>query len=192
MGSGHDRASEFLAAPSALQPRLDAPAPTLTPAFGEPSTRDPLSDVLRIVKLSGALLFVVEASSPWGMEVPAASAFASIILPRARHVISYHVVTAGSGWVVAASHPPFRFGPGDVIVFPHGDPYAMQHTPDEPPQLGPAEALQFLRAMAAGELPFVVSEGGGGPERAQFLCGFLGCDARPFNPLLGKIGRAHV
>jgi len=38
--------------------------------------------------------------------------------------------------------------------------------------------------LAAGELPSVVVEGGGGPDRAKVICGFLGCDIRPFNPVL--------
>jgi AraC-like DNA-binding protein len=146
-----------------------------------------------MVKLTGALFFVVDASSPWGMEVPPAATFAPIILPRARHVISYHVITQGSGWVSGPARQPARFAAGDVLVFPHGDAYAMQSAPDARPELGPDDAVQFLRAMAAGELPFVVAEGGGGRERAQFVCGFLGCDARPFNPLLAALPRLmHV
>jgi len=35
-----------------------------------------------------------------------------------------------------------------------------------------------------GEQPAVVHEGGTGPRELQVLCGFLGCDRRPFNPLL--------
>ena len=193
MGSDHDRASELLAAASALQPELEGASAMLAAAPAEHAASDPLSDVLRMVKLSGALFFVVDASSPWGMEVPASSEFASIILPHARHVISYHVVTQGSGWVTGPASRPFQFGAGDVIVFPQGDSYAMQSAPDCRPELGPKEALQFLRAMVAGELPFVVTEGGGGAERAQFVCGFLGCDARPFNPLLAALPRVmHV
>jgi AraC-like DNA-binding protein len=61
------------------------------------------------------------------------------------------------------------------------------------PALPLEEALGFFRAMVAGELPFVVPEGGGGLERARFVCGFLGCDARPFNPLLAALPRLmHV
>ena len=86
-----------------------------------------------------------------------------------------------------------RFAAGDVLVFPHGDPYAMLSAPGGPPALGTEESLDFFRAMAAGELPFVVPEGGGGAERARFVCGFLGCDARPFNPLLATLPRMmHV
>jgi AraC-like DNA-binding protein len=43
--------------------------------------------------------------------------------------------------------------------------------------------------MVSGELPSVVSEGGGGPGRLQVLCGFLGCDVRPYNPVLAALPR---
>jgi AraC-like DNA-binding protein len=86
-----------------------------------------------------------------------------------------------------------RFAAGDIIVFPHGDPYAMVSRPGGQVEFDAAASLEFLRRMAAGRLPFVVKEGGGGPERAEFVCGFLGCDARPFNPLLEALPRLlHV
>ncbi len=49
------------------------------------------------------------------------------------------------------------------------------------------DSLDFFRAMAAGQLPFVVTEGGDGPLLTRYVCGFLGCEARPFNPLLGAL-----
>jgi AraC-like DNA-binding protein len=170
MGSRHDPASGSLAEASA------APG-------------DPLSDVLRTVKLTGALFFMVEASTPWGYEVPRAGAFASIILPRAQHVISYHVITRGTGWIIGPAGASRAFGPGDILVLPHEDAYAMQSAPDARHELTPDEVLGFFRAMAAGALPPVIREGGGGPGGAQFVCGFLGCDARPFNPLLATLPR---
>jgi AraC-like DNA-binding protein len=195
MGGRHDRASESLAARSVVPPELAQSSPMLAPesAAGESAAHDPLSDVLRMVKLTGALFFLVDASSPWCVQVPHASVFAPIILPRARHVISYHIATEGSGWAGVPGDPPVRFAAGDVLVFPHGDPYAMLSAPGEPPELGPEETLDFFRALAGAELPFVVAEGGGGPDRAKFVCGFLGCDARPFNPLLDTLPRLmHV
>ena len=35
-------------------------------------------------------------------------------------------------------------------------------------------------------VPFVLNEGGG-PDRCHFICGYFGCDLRPFNPLLAKL-----
>ena len=153
------------------------------------SANDPLSDVLRKVKLTGALFFCVDATSPWGVMVPHASKFGPIILPRAQHIVSYHIVLEGSGYASVPGLAPQLFTAGDVIVFPHADPYAMLSRPGEPPELSADETLQFFRDMAAGTLPFVVTEGGGGSERAKFVCGFLGCDARPFNPLLATLPR---
>lgn len=49
------------------------------------------------------------------------------------------------------------------------------------------EALEFFRRMTAGELSSVVVEDGGGATKAQFICGFLGCDLRPFNPVLAAL-----
>jgi AraC-like DNA-binding protein len=42
-------------------------------------------------------------------------------------------------------------------------------------------------------LPFVLTELGGEGESARFVCGYLGCDARPFNPVLSALPRMlHV
>jgi AraC-like DNA-binding protein len=185
----HDRVSEKLASSSVMQPQQPLPAVPVTPDGANTGTKDPLSGVLRTVKLTGALFFAVDATSPWGMEVPLANTFGPIILPRAQHIISYHVILQGSGYVAVSGMPPTRFEAGDIVVFPHGDAYAMLSRPGQPPEFDTEDVLGFFRDMAAGRLPFVVEEGGGGPERAQFVCGFLGCDTRPFNPLLGALPR---
>ena len=179
-----------------MQPKRSPPLVAIAPdcgGSGQPVGKDPLSEVLRTVKLTGALFFLVDATSPWGVEVPHAGVFGPIILPRAQHVISYHIVLQGAGYASLPGVSPARFAAGDIIVFPHGDPYAMVSRPGSPPEFDTVASLEFLREMAAGRLPFVVKEGGGGPERAQFVCGFLGCDARPFNPLLETLPRLlHV
>jgi AraC-like DNA-binding protein len=192
MAHSHDRASESLAGPSESAFQLDLTKAT-APIRCERHGTDPLSDVLHMVKLTGALFFLVDASFPWGVEVPQADTFAAIILPRAQHVVSYHIVLNGSGWANVPGLPPTRFETGDILVFPHGDPYSMLSTPDQAPEFDREATLQFFRDMAADRLPFVVREGGGGPERTQFICGYLGCDGRPFNPVLMALPRLlHV
>jgi AraC-like DNA-binding protein len=188
MAHAHDRASELLAGASGK-----AVERALAGASDHLAQSDPLSDVLRMVKLSGALFFLVNASTPWGIDVPDADRFASIILPRARHVVSYHIILKGSGWAGIPNGAHARFEAGDVLVFAHGDPYAMLSAPGQRPEFDAQATLQFFREMAAGRLPFVVEEGGGGPERAQFVCGYLGCDIQPFNPVLATLPRLlHV
>lgn len=182
MARFHDPQSRLLDDASFIRPGFTASR------AAEPS-KDVLSDVLRVVKLTGALFFQVEASTPWSVEVPDARSFAQIILPHARHVISYHVVTEGSGWISTGGDQPVEFSAGDILVVPHGNSYAMRDSPGEVSGLSPADSLEFFRAMAAGLLPFAVVEGGGGPAHARYVCGFLGCDSGPFNPLLGALPR---
>jgi AraC-like DNA-binding protein len=196
MAQSHDRASQSFVGPSAIALQLEAPkaghvlAPPLP--HGEQGP-DLLSDVLRIVKLSGALFFLADASFPWGVDVPRADAFAAILLPHAQHVVSYHVVLEGWGWASMPGVASVRFEAGDILVFPHGDPYSMLSMPDQAPEFDGEATVQFFREMVAGKLPFVVQEGGGGPERTQFVCGYLGCDVRPFNPVLSTLPRLlHV
>ena len=192
MARTHDRASGSLAGSSeatrGVPARRSSDGGVLLGA-GEAAGKDPLSEVLRTVKLTGALFFLIDATSPWGVEVPHAREFAPIILPGAQHVISYHIALKGAGYASIPGMAPVRFEAGDIVVFPHADPYSMLSTPGQAPEMTIDTALDFFRAMAAGRLPFVVEEGGGGPERAQFVCGFLGCDVRPFNPLLGMLPR---
>lgn len=191
MGQGHDRTSLSLAASSVV---LDAEWSDGASAAEPPTPfrthgTDPLSDVLRMVKLTGALFFLVDASFPWGVEVPHADAFSSIILPRAQHMVSYHIILKGSGWAGIPNVTSTPFEAGDVLVLPHGDPYAMLSGPGQAPELNARATMDFFREMAAGRLPFVVKEGGGGEPRSEFVCGFLGCDMQPFNPTLSTLPR---
>src|SRR5690606_3550208 len=150
MVQAHDRTSLSLAVSSTV-PRaeglVDASARSAPPASRKTYGRDPLSDVLRTVKLTGALFFLVDASNPWGVNVPHAGAFSSIILPGAQHVVSYHVILKGAGWANLPGVASTWFEAGDVLVFPHGDPYLMLSEPDQPPEFDVEATMDFFRAM---------------------------------------------
>lgn len=152
---------------------------------------DILSDVLRTVRLSGAIFFDVEASSPWVAEAPAVASIAPLVMPNAQHVIEYHVITSGFGWatLIDADEEPVRLAPGSIIMFPQGDRHVLSSQPrmraepnyaafDQPEDLSP---------------PFYIQNFGGGPETASMTCGFLGCDRLPFNPIIQALPRMiHV
>ncbi|MGB2713078.1 MAG: AraC family transcriptional regulator [Vicinamibacterales bacterium] len=150
---------------------------------------DALSDVLRAVRLSGAIFFDVCASAPWVAETPAGRSIVGKMFPGAEHLISYHVITHGGCWASVAGEPAMQLSAGDVVVFPHGDAHAMSSAPGlrNPPNLA------LYRRPNDGQLPFTMTVGTTGQDSARFVCGFLGCDARPFNPLLDALPRAiHV
>lgn len=150
---------------------------------------DVLSDMLRSVRLTGAMLFLVEASTPWVSWAPPAESFRRIVLPDAQHLVSLHIVTRGGCWAGLAGAASQRLEAGDVLVVPHGHAYYLADPPEAERTYGHDEAVTFFRDMAAGKLPPTVVEGGDGPGKSQFICGFLGCDLRPFNPVLSALPR---
>ncbi len=172
------------------RPESHAAAAEYGPPIG---AGDTLSDVLEAVRLTGALFFLVDASTPWVAAAPSTLALAPAILPRAQHVVSYHVITEGSCWCELEGQPPVPLSAGDIIIIPHGDAYSLSSEVGLHPGLTLEEGLAWFRQMAAGQLPLVVTEGGGGKERIGVFCGFLGCDALPFNPALTALPRlVHV
>jgi AraC-like DNA-binding protein len=185
----HDGPSGSLAGSSGAARPHAASSGTLAPesAALEAPGADPLSDVLRAVRLTGAVFFRVDATAPWVIEVPDTSALAAVTLPRAQHVISYHVVTHGACWGALLGGAAVKLEEGDVLVLPHGDPYVMSIARGMRGGPDTAEVLAFMGQMAAGRLPFTITEGGSGPERLGLVCGFLGCDVHPFNPLLAAL-----
>jgi AraC-like DNA-binding protein len=72
---------------------------------------------------------------------------------------------------------------GDVVVIPHGHAHVLSSAPG----LRGAQDVSRYRAPSELELPVSITMGGGTAESAGFVCGFLGCDARPYNPLLGSL-----
>ena len=154
-----------------------------------PGGMDVLSDVLHTVRLTGALFFPMEVSSPWVDEVPSAAEFTAIVLPGAQHVVSYHIIRRGRCWAGLRGDDPVPLDAGDVLVIPHGDAYTMASAPGLRSTMSVDEVLQFFRHMATAAAPLVVTEGGGGAERADVICGFLGCDIHPFNPVLEALPR---
>lgn len=148
----------------------------------EPS--DTLSDVLEAMRLTGALFFLVDARTPWVAEAPASPHLVPAILPRAQHIVSYHVISEGACWCESPGHAPLQLEAGDVLVVPHGHAYQLASACGLRTGWSVDDALVWFRAMASGQLPLVVTEGGRGSDRLQVICGFLGCDALPFNPVL--------
>ena len=140
---------------------------------------DVLSDVLRAVRLTGAVYFDNEMSSPWVAEMPPSREIAGKVMPGAQRVIEYHLIARGACWGNAVGQEPIRLKEGDLIVFPQGDAHVLSSTPGMR-----AKPDMSRYARPSTPLPLFFELGGGGPERARIVCCFLGCDERPYNPLL--------
>lgn len=148
---------------------------------------DVLSEVLRAVRLTGAIFFDLEQREPWASHTPTGAAIATNVMPGAEHVIMFHAVTDGGLWaeVTDGSIPPLRVEAGDILVVPNADAHVLSSSPG---MRVPADVSQYYRPTDR-QLPFLVGPGDGEGERTHIICGYLGCDVRPFNPVLHSLPR---
>jgi AraC-like DNA-binding protein len=96
-----------------------------------------------------------------------------------------------NGWAQLAdeSQPAVRLDAGDAVLVARGDEHSIA---SEQGKHTVANSEMYRRPTNAS-LPFVLNEFGGKGERARFVCGFLGCDVRPYNPVLEALPRLlHV
>ena len=155
-------------------------------------SHDILSDVLRSVSLRGVLYYYVSGSRSWVAEAPASREIAATVMPDSEHVMEYHVLIRGSCWGAVVGEPPVRLETGDIVLFPHGDPHVMSSAPGMrapgSSQLEPKpEQLPFTLHLDAAEVRVGIA-----PDElcdTTLVCGFLGCDLRPFNPLIATLPR---
>jgi AraC-like DNA-binding protein len=149
---------------------------------------DALSDVLRAVRLTGAFFFDVQARAPWCAETPHGKSVVGAMFPGSDHMISYHLLIAGSCWATLEGEDPIKLSAGDIIVLPHGDTHVLATQPG----MRSSPELSMYARPKDGVLPSKISMGSAGGETAHFVCGFLGCDSRPYNPLLTALPRVIV
>ncbi len=159
-------------------------------------THDPLSDVVRSIRLRGAVFYHVSLGDEWAAETPAADVLSRGIMPGAEHVLAYHLVVRGSGWAAADGLAPVRLSAGDIVMFPRGDAHVLSSAPglhaapdnsdwhyttrNDPKPI----ALAYHRGvLRPGELQPAVDA------KTVMVCGFIGCDLRPFNPLIAALPR---
>ncbi|HXY50290.1 MAG TPA: AraC family transcriptional regulator [Terriglobales bacterium] len=133
---------------------------------------DVLSEVLKVVKLQGALFYNGEFSSPWSLCSPASSAVARYLAPGAGHVIIYHLLTEGRASARLVNGERIALEAGDLVIFPHGD----QHIIENGPRMKPVDMLKELGRIVANGLK--VARLGGGGEVTKFICGYMACEPR--------------
>lgn len=159
-------------------------------------SQDALSDLLRSVRIRGAVFYYVSCRDQWSAEAPEAKEIAEAVMPGCEHVMEYHMIAKGSGWAAVSGQPPVKLGIGDVVIFPQGDRHVMSSAPDLKPIRRTADWV-FSTRNDPRPKPIsyhhgVVDPGAHLPvDEADTIavCGFLGCDLRPFNPLIAALPR---
>lgn len=156
---------------------------------------DPLSDVLRSVRLRGAVFYYVSCRDEWVSESEASSQVAPVVMPGSEHVLAYHLFAKGEGWVATNGLPPVRVRSGEIVMFPRGDAHVLSSAPG----MQARHDNEWVFSTRNDPKPIPVSFHRGVLEPGAMLpseeahtvlvCGFIGCDLRPFNPLIEALPR---
>lgn len=143
---------------------------------------DVLSEVLKAVKLDGALFYNAEFSAPWCFRQPASRTMAPYLSSDSKHVIVYHLLTEGRGYAhVEGDGRPLPLDAGDIVIFPHGDPHVMGNGSP----VKPIDSVQELQRILAEGLK--LSRQGGGGEITKFICGYMACEPHLSGVFLGGL-----
>lgn len=143
---------------------------------------DAFSQILSGVKLNGAVFFTAEFSAPWGLSTAASHVMAARIAPGAEHLVLYHLLIEGGAVVELADGQRTELGPGEVVIFPHGDPHQMSSGKGVTrpfPNYGIADKIRArdLTPLRAG----------GDGEISRFVCGYMTCDPYLSRPILSGL-----
>ena len=139
---------------------------------------DAFSEILAAVKLKGALYFSANFSSPWNISSPPSKELAPALAPGAPHLVIYHLVVEGKALACTKEGKVLALEPGDIVVFPHGDPHQLMSNERAANDLTSAIVKKIvthdLRPLRAG----------GGGQNTRFVCGFMACDPFMCRPIL--------
>jgi len=156
---------------------------------------DTISDLLRAIRLRGAVFFYVEGTVPWVVETPCSLEIIPAILPGVEHLIPFHGVARGSCWASLLDEEPVQMNEGDLVLFPQGDHHVMSSAPGLRAKAVDSGVYSAPRPLQLPFSLFLTEQGMRTPgadtqsSEISVVCGFLGCDAKPFNPLLSSMPR---
>ncbi|HEX3227703.1 MAG TPA: AraC family transcriptional regulator [Pyrinomonadaceae bacterium] len=133
---------------------------------------DVLSEVLKVVRLKGAMFYNGEFSAPWSLRSPPSRTLAPYVATGAEHVIIYHLLTEGRAFVQLGDGERVALGAGEIVVFPHGDAHIIEN--GSTAQTTDMEQ-ELARILYQGLAPWRL---GGGGELTRFVCGYMACEPR--------------
>lgn len=138
---------------------------------------DVVSEILRAVKLRGALFFHGEFSAPWCFRsAPSpkdAQFFASLVQSEEpMRVLLFHMLTEGRAFARMEDGRREELVAGDIVILPHSDVHFLGNGAPEKP----VDSFAVFGPNLKDGLKMV--QFGGGGEVTRFVCGFMACDPR--------------
>ena len=147
-------------------------------------TMDPLSEVLRSVRLTGGVFLSGCFTAPWCIAVQVTGDdCARELSANPAQMICYHVVIEGRLLVAVDGEPMVEVAAGEIVLFPQNDPHLLADRRG----VKPVSARELIQRSPDGGLARIFHGGGGAATR--IVCGFLATDDA-FNPLFATLPKA--
>jgi AraC-like DNA-binding protein len=143
---------------------------------------DVLSDVLRSIRLEGALFLNGDMHAPWCFKVPDGRDMAQLLKPGAQRLAICHLVLQGDCWAQVEGGEPIRVHAGEVIAVPHGDSHLLGSGLHQA-----AVDVQHVVNPRAPELQRI--RYGGNGERTVLVCSWFAYEGDAPNPVMANIPR---
>ena len=143
---------------------------------------DPLSEVLRSVRLTGGVFLDAHFTAPWCVFTKLDGDDCRLFLATPTQMIAYHFIIDGTFLVTVEGEPTIEVRAGEVVLLPRND----AHTLASASGLTPKSARDLIQPSVDGGLARI-SHGGGG-EAVHLVCGFLASEEL-YNPLIATLPR---
>jgi len=146
---------------------------------------DALSELLRVIRLTGTAFIDAELSAPWAIQTPPPSALADRLAPGARKIIPYHLVSDGGCIIEVKGQSPIRVEAPEVVLFPRGDVHILSSAPGfHPLEITTEAVIRLTRPDSIARVSY-----GGGGTRTKLTCGFFACEELLSGQLIERLPR---
>ncbi len=140
---------------------------------------DALSDVLRVVRLTGGVFLDARFTAPWSVAGKVEPEEIRAFMERPAHVIGFHLRRLGRMLVSVRGKPPIEVRAGEIVLTPRNDVHTLASAPNLSNRPGRHHAVAEGAGIGA------LTHGGGG-EEMHMVCGYLGSECQS-NPVVASL-----
>jgi AraC-like DNA-binding protein len=143
---------------------------------------DPLSDMLRELRLGSGFFLQAEFRGHWCVNTAPSREDLHRIVPNAEHVILFHLLIEGScNAKLTGGSEAWQLAAGDVLIVPRSEAHLM----GSDLHLSPVRAGSLIKPADASGMMRISY--GAGDACTRFICGYMSGDPRLCRPLLESL-----
>ena len=148
---------------------------------------DPLSDLLRMLRVNGSLVLHDSYVSPWSVSIPHSESLAQLAgFSATDRVVAFHLVQQGMLQLTPDGSVPIEVKTGDLCIAFGGNPHLLSCGRE-------TQSIPLARLVALSQESTEPDLLGGGGGQTTLLCGVFGLGALESSPLVGALPSvAHI